>query len=76
VKESMAGTIRIEILPWIGKGVGAALPDGVVGGPGDDSALRREPFCEARTWTPRFIGVWLCLSRNVGDNAGEGGGSE
>jgi hypothetical protein len=74
----MAGTMRMEIFP---SGAAAAAPvldaDGVVvggaaagtgaeTGAGDDSARRRVPFWEVRTWTSRFMGVWPCRSRNVG----------
>ena len=77
MNESIAGTMRIEIFPSAAE---AAAPvagaDGVVvlvagmedaeAGAGDDSARRRVPFWDARTWTLRFMGVCPCRSRNVG----------
>jgi hypothetical protein len=76
VNESMAGTMRIDIFPSAAAGAGlVAAADGAVvvagmedveGGAGDDSARRRVPFWDERTWTSRFMGVCPCRSRNVG----------
>jgi hypothetical protein len=77
VNESMAGTMRIDIFPSAAAVAGpvAAADAGAVvvagmedveGGAGDDSARRRVPFWDARTWTSRFMGVCPCRSRNVG----------
>ena len=70
MKESIAGTIRMEAFPSFAVDVGAAgtVAVVVVTGTGDDSALRREVFCVASTCTSIFIGVWPCRSRNVGDD--------
>lgn len=76
MNESMAGTMRIDIFPSAAAGAGpVAAADGAVvvagmedveGGAGDDSARRRVPFWDERTWTSRFMGVCPCRSRNVG----------
>lgn len=79
VKESIAGTIRIEILLFAAGDAVAAVAEvgtGVVAMGADgawregDSVRRRVPFCAARTWTSRFIGVWPRLSRNVAESGG------
>ena len=77
MNESIAGTMRIEIFgsvaaPGVAAAPVAADADGVAGaeeaegGAGDDSARRWPPFWDVRIWTPRFIDVCPCRSRNVG----------
>jgi hypothetical protein len=67
VNESIAGTIRMAILPVPAVGAGAASAAVDVGtGEGEDSARRRLPFCVVTTWTSKFMGVCPCRSRKVG----------
>ena len=72
VKESIAGTIRMAILPLSVAGAGAGAAAGAVevggAGAGEDSARRRVPAWVVTTWTSRFMGEWPCLSRKVGVN--------
>jgi len=72
----MAGTIRIEILPVALEPVlPGAVSDALLTGGGADSARARVGLSVVTGLTLRFIGVWPCLSRKVGDAGDVGGGS-
>jgi len=75
VKESMAGTMRIAILPFVvfvddaGDGWGGAVAVAVeAAGRGADSALPRAVFSAmVDTRTSKFIDEWPCRCRKLGD---------